>query len=226
MRTEARSEIWRMIDENDLESLLKAAGQLHGHYCAGLALGVIAGAEMVRRLKVNHIGMEDVLAIVETNNCFSDGIQFATGCSFGNNALIYLDLGKSAASLVDRSGNGIRALVKPHSWEGDRELEDLFDKIVIRREGTPEDERRFAELAERSSFQMLSRDPEELMDFKPVHLKVPEYAKIFDTEICTACGEPVMASRTVRKGENVLCYTCAGREPMVLDGNGIRTGGL
>lgn len=226
MKTEARSEIWRMIDENDMESLLRAAGQLHGHYCAGLALGVIAGAEIVRRLRARHIGMEDILAIVETNNCFSDGIQFATGCSFGNNALIYLDLGKTAASLVDRSGNGIRALVKPRSWEGDRELEDLFDKVVVRREGTPEDEMRFAELAERSSFQLLSRDPEDLMEFKPVQLKVPEYAKIFDTETCAVCGEPVMASRTVRKGGNVLCYACAGQELMILDGNGIRTGSL
>lgn len=226
MKTEARSEIWRMIDENDMESLLRAAGQLHGHYCAGLALGVIAGAEIVRRLRARHIGMEDILAIVETNNCFSDGIQFATGCSFGNNALIYLDLGKTAASLVDRSGNGIRALVKPRSWEGDRELEDLFDKVVVRREGTPEDEMRFAELAERSSFQLLSRDPEDLMEFKPVQLKVPEYAKIFDTRICAACGEPVMASRTVTKEGKSLCYVCAGKELMILDGNGIRTGRL
>ncbi|MEM2924481.1 MAG: FmdE family protein [Methanocellales archaeon] len=57
--------------------------------------------------------MEEVLAIVETNNCFSDGIQFVTGCTFGNNALIYRDYGKIAMTFWRRDGKGIRIAVRP-----------------------------------------------------------------------------------------------------------------
>ncbi|MCL4502615.1 MAG: FmdE family protein [Deltaproteobacteria bacterium] len=41
-----------------------------------------------------------MVAIVECNNCFTDGIQAVTGCTFGNNALIFQDLGKTAVTVA------------------------------------------------------------------------------------------------------------------------------
>ena len=56
--------------------------------------------------------MEEVVAIVECNNCFTDGIQVVTGCTFGNNALIYKDLGKTAVTVARRlDGAGVRLVV-------------------------------------------------------------------------------------------------------------------
>src|SRR5664280_2902492 len=49
-----------------------------------------------------NTGMEEVVAIVECNNCFTDGIQVVTGCTFGNNALIYKDLSKTAVTVARR----------------------------------------------------------------------------------------------------------------------------
>ncbi len=36
--------------------------------------------------------MEDLAAIVEVNACFADGVQAVSGCTLGNNALIYRDI--------------------------------------------------------------------------------------------------------------------------------------
>ncbi|MCS7143731.1 MAG: FmdE family protein, partial [Archaeoglobaceae archaeon] len=97
----------------NLATLLTKAKDFHGHICPFLAIGVrissIAMEELrIRRDEIVSIG-EEILAIVECNNCLTDGIQVATGCTFGNNSLIYADLGKNAFTLVKRSDwNGIR----------------------------------------------------------------------------------------------------------------------
>ena len=62
-------------------------GALHGHFCPFLAIGVKAAARAVKELGISSTGMEEVVAIVETNNCFSDGVQFVTGCSLGTTLL-------------------------------------------------------------------------------------------------------------------------------------------
>lgn len=59
-------------------------------------------------MDVKSTGMEEVIAIVETNNCFNDGTQVITGCSFGNNALIYKDVGKTEVTVAKRDGSDIR----------------------------------------------------------------------------------------------------------------------
>ena len=58
--------------------------------------------------------MEELIAIVETNNCFSDGVQVVTGCTFGNNGLIYKDLGKTAVTVAKRDGTAIRIVLDPN----------------------------------------------------------------------------------------------------------------
>ncbi|MDZ7838898.1 MAG: FmdE family protein [Actinomycetota bacterium] len=101
-----RDKIDEFIRESNLEGLLLKSAEFHGHICSFSAYGVKAGYYAMKKLALNNEGMEEVLAIVETNNCFSDGIQLVTGCTFGNNALIFNDLGKTAVTVINRaSGN-------------------------------------------------------------------------------------------------------------------------
>ncbi len=84
----ARQAVETMIQSCDLEGLLRHAETIHGHRCPMLALGVKAGQYAMKYLEQESTGMEEVVAVVECNNCFTDGIQVVTGCTFGNNALI------------------------------------------------------------------------------------------------------------------------------------------
>ncbi|MEM2120705.1 MAG: FmdE family protein, partial [Archaeoglobaceae archaeon] len=127
----------------DLAKLLTKAKDFHGHICPFLAVGVRISAIAMDELGIQRdeeatIG-EEILAIVECNNCLTDGVQVATGCTLGNNSLIYLDLGKNALTLVKRSDwNGVRVYVdadKLREKYFSKEAVELFEKVIVKRKG-------------------------------------------------------------------------------------------
>jgi formylmethanofuran dehydrogenase subunit E len=218
-----RQEIENAIYSGDLRKLLYISGSLHGHYCSFSALGVKAGALAMRSLGVRKsTGMEEIVAIVETNNCFSDGVQIVTGCSFGNNALIYRDYGKTAFTLAKRSGEGIRIAVKPNCIEEEApEAAALFRKVVIERKGTPEEHKRVLQLWSDISFEMLDVPDERVFLVQSVKIEVPSYARIFASAVCSVCGENIMEPRVRLKDGKPVCLSCAGEAYYQLAGDGI-----
>jgi len=222
-----RAEIQRMIHQGDLEGLLVKAGEFHGHFCPYLALGVRAGYIALRTLMVERsMGMEEIVAIVETNNCFSDGIQVVTGCTFANNALIYRDLGKTAVTVAKRDGAAVRIALRA-DW-GDAfnarhpEAYALFRKIVVdREEATPAEEERLMQVWTKSSFDQLRLPEEEIFDVRRVEIDVPPFAPIFASVQCSMCGESVMETRARMRDGKPVCITCAAAGYHVLDGSGI-----
>jgi len=224
-----RSEVERLVEAGDLRRLLYKAGELHGHLCNYLTYGVIASYIGVRELGVKSTGMEEVVAIVETNNCFSDGVQMVTGCSFGNNALIYRDLGKTAVTVAKRDGEAIRISLDPDYEdslaEKYPESNELWDRIVVKRENVaPEVHERMMKLFAEISINELSGNTYEMFRIKHIKIKVPEYAPIFASVRCSVCGENVMETKAVVKEGKPVCRACAGREYCVLDGRGISVG--
>jgi formylmethanofuran dehydrogenase subunit E len=220
-----RREIEQAIAAGDLGSLLRISGMLHGHFCPGSALGVKAAARAVRELGVKSTGMEEVIAIVETNACFSDGVQMVTGCSFGNNALIYRDYGKTAFTLAKRTGEGIRisALFDRVTEERSPEVNELWEKVVVKRSGNESDSKRLRELWKELSFRVLSIPDEEIFDVKKVTVDVPAYARIFAGVKCSVCGEKVMEPRARMIDGKPVCIACSDHEYYQLAGDGIST---
>jgi len=208
----------------DLPKLLAKAGELHGHFCPFLALGVKAAVQAVNELGISSSGMEEVIAIVETNNCFSDGVQFVTGCSFGNNALIYRDYGKTAFTLAKRNGEAVRVSVKDISKlleEREPEAQRLFQKVVIARKGTNEEQRRLRGNWRRIGFTMLDTPDGELFDVKRTTAQVPAYSRIFASVKCSICGENVMEPKTRVQNGQPVCIPCSGQAYNQLAGDGI-----
>jgi len=219
-----REAVEKMIDSGDIKGLLKKAGQLHGHFCPFLSLGVRAAVLGVKNIGIKTKGMEDVLAILETNSCFADGVQMVSGCSFGNNSLIYRDLGKTAVTFVRRDGEGVRVLVKIDDlWLKERypDTMHLFEKVVKRREEDEEAEKKLQKVWEKISFDMLELPDQELFLLKEVKIKVPEYAPIMESLACSSCGEKVMQSRTMKKDGKIFCIPCSGGGFYQVDGEGI-----
>lgn len=185
--------------------------------------GVKAAVRAVKELGVRSTGMEEVVAIVETNNCFSDGVQFVTGCSFGNNALIYRDYGKTAFTLAKRAGDAVRISVKADRVMEERtpEANELFGKVVIERSGTEADRERLSELWTELSFKVLELHDEDVFDIKRVTIEVPTYARIFGNVKCSLCGENIMEPRARIKDGKPICIPCSGQEYYQLAGDGI-----
>ncbi len=219
-----RHEIEEAIAAGDLPKLLTMSGLLHGHFCPFLAVGVKASARAVRELGVSSAGMEEVIVIVETNNCFSDGVQYVTGCSFGNNALIYRDFGKTAFTLTRRNGEALRVTVKVDNHfleEHEPGAVKLFRKVVVERRGSGVERIRLGELWRQVAFKMLDIPDGELFDINRVTAKIPAYSRIFASVKCSLCGEPVMEPRARVRDGKPICIPCSGWEYYELTGNGI-----
>lgn len=196
-----------------MRELLLKAKEFHGHICPFVALGVrmsvLAMDELgVSRNETATVG-EDILAIVECNNCLTDGVQVATGCTLGNNSLIYLDLGKNALTLVRRRDwKGVRVYVdaeKIREKYFDRSAFELFEKVIVQRKGDEEDLKKISILWENIGWKMLEL-PREEFKIEIVEVDPIERAPIFENVKCKKCGENAMATR-IKDG---LCLKCSG----------------
>jgi formylmethanofuran dehydrogenase subunit E len=218
-----RHAIEKSIKEGDLLKLLRKAGELHGHFCPFLAIGVKAAVRAVKELGVSSTGMEEIIAITETNNCFSDGIQYVTGCSFGNNALIYRDYGKTAFTLAKRNGEAVRISVRPDRVMEERtpEATQLFERVAVERRGTEVDQEQLRELWKELSFRVLDLPDEEVFDIKRMTVNVPAYARIFASVKCSVCGENTMEPRARIRDNKPVCIPCSGQEYYQMAGDGI-----
>ena len=188
-RTNPREAIKKLFAAGDLEALLDKAAAIHGHYCSYLALGVKASHAAFKRLGIiESTGMEEIMAVVECNSCFVDGVQAVSGCTFGNNAMVYKDLGKTAVTFIDRKKNkAVRIAVKPFDEvrAGDPEGEEamtLFDRAVKKREElTPKESQRLQELWTSMSFKALNRPDNEVFDIKELAPEKLAFAPIFES---------------------------------------------
>jgi formylmethanofuran dehydrogenase subunit E len=220
-----REEMEKLIQKGNLEALLRKAAELHGHFCSYLTYGVKAGYIAIKELGIKNTGMEETIAIVETNNCFSDGIQIITSCTFGNNALIYKDVGKTAATVAKRDGTALRIALDPiyeKSIEKEySEANELWEKIVAKREeATRQEHDRMMELFAEMAFKELKKPADKMFKITRMKINTPEYAPIFNSVTCPVCGEKTY--KTVMHNGKLLCMDCAGVNYYFLDGRGIQ----
>lgn len=221
LKNNPRREIVNDILRNDLDTLMIKAAALHGHYCPGLAMGIMAATKAMRMMRETGDGMEDLLAITETNNCFSDGVQFVSGCTFGNNALIFKDWGKTAFTLTKRNGKGIRISTRTDGKEYMRTAHPLFsdsyEKVVKDQDHSKEELLKFKQLGRDRGFATLHLEFDKLFTIEEIDVEIPEYAPSHESVICKKCGESIMSTRTI----NNECYPCAKHEFKELNGHGI-----
>lgn len=198
------------LDDRTLDAIVS----FHGHMCPGLAIGIKA-AEVALKEIGPHSRDEEVVAVVETDMCAVDAIQFLTGCTFGKGNLIHRDWGKNAFTFYRRSDSrALRIVTRPDAWGDDAEDEQrraLFGKIRAGRASEAE-ERRFRELHEARSRRILDAPTERLFEMQEVRGEPPPRARIHDSVPCSACGEAVMETRVRRFGGQELCIPCFERE--------------
>lgn len=182
----------------ELKLLLDQTAARHRHLCPRQVLGVRAGLA-----GADHLGApvpqcdKRLLVIAETDGCFTDGVEVATGATLGHRTLRMEDLGKIAVTFVDTlSGNAVRIAprldIRQRAWE-------------------------YASGENRHYYAMLEayqRMPvEELFLFQDVSLK-KSLAQIISRPgyriDCDRCGEEIINERQVQRDEMILCRTCAG----------------
>jgi len=189
--------------------LIQQTTRFHGHWCPGLAIGIRASE--LALAEVGRASDEDIVAIVETDMCAVDAIQFLTGCTFGKGNLIHKDYGKNAFSFYRRrDGKAVRILARPAIMKESGPLLGKLHRKMLAEGLTPEEEKLWKETREMVSKRIMESPLEDLFEVKsPVH-PLPKRARILASVICSDCGEPVMETRAERSGDRVLCVPCAG----------------
>jgi formylmethanofuran dehydrogenase subunit E len=181
-----------------LDELLAQSAVRHNHLCPRQVLGVRMGLLAAELLSLDLPQSDKrLLAIIETDGCFADGISAATNCWVGRRTLRVEDYGKVAATFVD-THTGVAWRVVP--------------KLTAR-----EQARAYAPTARNRWEAMLlgyQRMPsEQLLAAQRVTLITPIEAIISRPAcrvLCSLCGEEIMNEREVMQEGHLICRACAG----------------
>lgn len=188
------------------QEMIEQTIRFHGHSCPGLAIGM-----RVAELALNEFGHaadEEVVAVVETDMCAVDAVQFLMGCTFGKGNLVHLDYGKNAFSFYRRSdGKGLRIVVKPELFQTEDDLVAL-QKKAAKSELSAEEKERLETSRKGRIKKIMESDLKNLFEVKPHEGPVPRRARILESLACESCGERAMESRTRRLMGKTLCIPC------------------
>lgn len=183
-----------------LDQLLQKSASQHTHLCPrqviGVRMGLLAGQILGLELPQSK---KRLLAIIETDGCFADGVSAATGCTVGHRTLRVEDFGKTAAVFVDtESGNAIR--IAPAL-----ELRQRAEAYAP----AGETRRYFAQLR---GYQVMPDD--QMFTVEQVTLNVPVETIVSRPGVrvnCDSCGEEIINERQVTRHGLTLCRACAGQ---------------
>jgi formylmethanofuran dehydrogenase subunit E len=187
--------------------------QFHGHTCPGLAIGFQAARTLMKRLGVQKLPDEELVAIVETDACGADAIQVMTGCTFGKGNFVFKNYGKHAFSLMDRRrGKGVRVCLRPDAFRAGAEYLSLSERVQ-NEEASPRELARFRQLQQEETQKILDADARSLFKIEEISLDIPPKARIMGSGICDICGEPTKVDLLRNRNGKRLCIPCAeGRE--------------
>lgn len=181
-----------------LRELLQASSGRHSHLCPRQVLGVRMGLAGPASLGLAAPRTDKrLLVILETDGCFADGIEVATGCTIGHRTLRLEDYGKIAATFVDvRTGNALR--VAPRLDVRERAYHFV-----------PDEKRHY--FAQLEAYQIMP--DADLLTIQAVELS-PQAAEIISRAgvrvNCSICGEEIINQREVSQNGLTLCQSCAG----------------
>ena len=155
----------------------------HGHQCGGIALGVRACMEAIKRFKITFSEDEDLVCVTENDACGVDAVQAILGCTLGKGNLVYYGTGKMAFNFYDRrTGDSFRVIAKPKK-SGGKKGEDYIDFV-------------------------LNGPLEEIFDVGETRYCLPEKARSLATVICHVCGEGAPETKMRLQGDKPVCLEC------------------
>jgi formylmethanofuran dehydrogenase subunit E len=195
---------------NTPAELVAKVVEFHGHMCPGLALGIRA-AEVAR----NEIGVDSaenpILAVVETDLCPADAIQYLLGCTFGRGNLVHLDYGKNAFTFIRlRDNRAIRVVARPDAFgPPDPGFADLFERVRSG-QASAEERARFEEAQRRRAQAVLEAPLEQLFRVEAVEPEVPRRVRTMRWVVCAGCGESTLESHTQQRDGRRYCQRCLG----------------
>lgn len=183
----------------------------HGHSCGGLAMGYKIAELATKLLDLTFSEDEEVVCITETDSCTVDAIQVLLGCTAGKGNLFVNKWGKNAFSIYNRkTGKSIRLVAKPEAAPKSPEMAALRP-IVFSGKATEEEHARYDELSDAHVKEILATPAEELFDVKETQEVLPMKARMYESVICSVCGEQAADGLCGVIDGKYVCIPCMRR---------------
>lgn len=199
-------------DIEQFNRLVNVGFVLHNHICPAMPLGLRAGLLALTKLKVDRSKNKELSLIVENGPshaalCFSDGLQVATGCTFGKGNALRTNEGKNAFTLVDTKINkAIRISIKYPFF-----TKILNSEFVQKRKDGIEPYDMDESIALNTIQNMLKKAEHEIFEISEIFDVNPTKKRgTFNYFQCENCLEPVFETGLRRKDNKILCQKCAG----------------
>ena len=198
VKEESEAEIVIAATDETLKNMLAETAAMHKHLCPrqvlGVRMGIVAADLFSFELPQKK---KRLLAFVEADGCFSDGVSVATGCTLGHRTMRLVDYGKVAVTFADtQTGRALR-------------LSPLASVRKLASEAAPEAANRWQ--AQLAAYQTLPNDAMFRMQEVRLNLDLAEVVgKAGQRMACAECGEEILNQRTVEKDGRTLCLSCAG----------------
>lgn len=168
----------------ETKQLMEKAVKFHGHTCPGVALGVLVSKYILEHGHDFSID-EELVAVVENDNCSVDALQALLGTTFGKGNLIYKDYGKNNYSFYNRDKKkAVKLSLKAEPFNH----EDYSRKERIKL--------------------LLDSKPQDIFNIKEIEFNPPQNAQIHESIICDECGDPTMSTRIKNFHGMSLCIPC------------------
>ena len=179
-----------------LDEILERSSSQHSHLCPRQVLGARMALAALELLHIEApISKQTGLVILETDGCFADGVEVATGCSVGHRTLRVEDYGKVAATLVDTlTGQTIRIAPRGEARSAARQY-------------APTARNRWE--AQLIGYQRMPID--ELFSIETVRLTTPIETIVSHAgrkAVCAQCGEEIINGREIVSEGKVWCKAC------------------
>ena len=168
----------------EVKELMEKAVRFHGHICPGLAIGVLA-AKYVLEQGYDFSPNEELVAVVENDNCSIDALQVLLGTTFGKGNLVHQDYGKNNYYFYNRrTEKSVKLALKSGKFGDKKQSRD--EKIQF----------------------LLNSKPEDIFNIYEIEFNPPGLAQIEESIPCEICGELVMNSRVMTYNDSEMCISC------------------
>jgi len=198
----------------NIEGLFDIGIRFHGHKCPAMPLGIRAGLAAMKKLGVQHASNKELFCFVETGPshatmCFVDGVQVATGCTYGKENIEKLNYGKNAIVLIDvKRKRSVRVSLNPEF-----QIKGLSSKFVKLREKGIEPKDIGPEIIDPTIERIMHAKDAEILktgDIEDINFKPKKGT--FYWEKCERCDEVVFSHGLRVKNGKHYCIPCSALE--------------
>lgn len=196
---------------NISQELLQASFLLHGHKCPAMPMGLKVGLAALEKLGVGRAQDGQLMALVELGEahcatCFADGVQMATGCTFGKGNIQKLHYGKFGLTLIDKKNQrSVRVVPKAQVMLANKQTPFFTE---YRMKGVPASQVP-SEIIDPMITKVLDMPMEQMLDIGEVQPHTwHESPHSFETFICERCGEMTVEPYGRIHGNQKICIVC------------------